>query len=303
MSAMSRPRRKPPADPQKFRVVVGPSTIDGQGAFAAEPIPARRKIGEIRGEPISVREARRRARDLARIMIVEVSERRAIDAARSTDPLRFTNHSCAPNAVLRIRQGRVEIYAMRDVAAGEELTVDYGESHHEGRLACRCGAPRCAGASRPRRPLPSEAHVRRLCRRPRQDSARRVRAKPARFQNAARSGAGSSRSCATAARPSVVAGSESSTWRAPPARRGGRPSRARASASSSGSICSGSMPSARRARSTQPAPRRRRAPAARRREHDEGEAGSATRARRASARRRVPTQRRIRRDARRRAGR
>lgn len=137
--------RRPPADPQKFRVDVKPSAIDGQGAFAAEPIPARRKIGEIRGEAISVPEARQRARGLARIMIVEVSERRAIDASRSADPLRFTNHSCAPNAVLRIRQGRVEFYAMRDVAQGEELTVNYGESHHEGRLACRCGAPRCAG--------------------------------------------------------------------------------------------------------------------------------------------------------------
>jgi SET domain-containing protein len=137
--------RRPPADPQKYRVDVRPSRIDGQGAFAAEAIPARRKIGEVRGEPISVREARRRARTLARIMIVEVSDRRAIDASASTDPLRFTNHSCAPNAVLRIRQGRVEIYAMRAIAPGEELTVDYGESHHEGRLACRCGAARCAG--------------------------------------------------------------------------------------------------------------------------------------------------------------
>lgn len=140
----ARPHR-PPADPQKFRVEVRPSDIEGQGAFAAEAIPARRKIGEIRGEPISVREARRRARGLARIMIVELSERRAIDASGSTDPLRFTNHSCAPNAVLRIRQGRVELYAMRAVATGEEITVDYGESHHEGRLACHCGSPRCAG--------------------------------------------------------------------------------------------------------------------------------------------------------------
>ena len=139
------PTRRAPADPQKFRVDVRPSRIDGQGAFAAEAIPARRKIGEVRGEPISVREARRRARALARIMIVEVSHTRAIDASASIDPLRFTNHSCAPNAVLRIRQGRVEIYAMRDIAPDEELTVDYGESHHEGRLACRCGAPRCAG--------------------------------------------------------------------------------------------------------------------------------------------------------------
>ena len=132
-------------NPQKFAVDVAPSRIDGQGAFAAEAIPAQRKIGEIRGESISVREARRRAKGAARIMIVEVSERRAIDAAHSTDPLRFTNHSCRPNAVLRIRQGRVEFYAMRDVLPGEELTVNYGETHHEGKLRCRCGAPGCVG--------------------------------------------------------------------------------------------------------------------------------------------------------------
>jgi SET domain-containing protein len=133
------------SDPQKFAVDVKPSRIDGQGAFAAESIPARRKIGEVRGEPLSVREARRRARGQQRIMIVELSERRAIDASGSTDPLRYTNHSCRPNAVLRIRQGRVEFYAMRDIAAGDEITVDYGETHHEGRLQCRCGAPGCVG--------------------------------------------------------------------------------------------------------------------------------------------------------------
>ncbi len=137
--------RGAPADPQKYAVQVLASRIDGHGAFAGEPIPARRKIGEIRGEAISVREARRRARELQRIMIVEVSEQRAIDASQSSDPLRFTNHACTPNASLRIRQGRVEIYAMRDIRAGEELVVDYGLSHHAGRLRCRCGAPNCKG--------------------------------------------------------------------------------------------------------------------------------------------------------------
>ena len=132
-------------DPQKFAVDVKASHIDGQGAFAAEPIPARRKIGEIRGESISVREARRRARGQTRIMLVEITERRAIDASQSSDPLRFTNHSCEPNAVLRIRQGRVEFYAMRDLAPGEELTVNYGQTHHEGQLRCRCGAAGCIG--------------------------------------------------------------------------------------------------------------------------------------------------------------
>jgi len=134
-----------PADPQKFAVDVAASCIDGQGAFAAEAIPARRKIGEVRGEAISVREARRRAKGRQRIMIVELNERRAMDASQSTDPLRFTNHSCMPNAVLRIRQGRVEFYAMRDLAPGEEITVNYGETHHDGKLRCRCGAPGCIG--------------------------------------------------------------------------------------------------------------------------------------------------------------
>jgi len=144
MNPYSTPRRV--ADPQKFAVGVHESAIDGRGAFAAEPIPARRKIGEIRGESISVREARRRASRQQRIMIVEVSEKRAIDASQSSDPLRFTNHSCSPNAVLRIRQGRVEFYAMRDIGTGEEITANYGQTHHEGQLRCRCGAPNCIGA-------------------------------------------------------------------------------------------------------------------------------------------------------------
>jgi len=131
---------------QKFAVTVQPSRIDGHGAFAAEPIPARLKIGEIRGEAISVDEARIRATRSERIMIVELSARRAIDFSKSTDPMRFTNHSCRPNARLVIRNGRVEFYARHAIVPGEEITVDYGETHHDGKLACRCGAPGCRGA-------------------------------------------------------------------------------------------------------------------------------------------------------------
>ena len=130
---------------QKFAVKVAPSRIDGQGAFAAEPIPPRLKIGEIRGESITVAEARIRATRSERIMIVELSPRKAIDFSKSADPMRYTNHSCQPNARLCIRQGRVEFYALRAINQGEELTVNYGETHHEGRLRCLCGAPGCKG--------------------------------------------------------------------------------------------------------------------------------------------------------------
>jgi len=145
---MSRQRASPAVERpsyQKFDVLVAPSTIDGHGVFAAEYIPARLKIGEIRGESITVAEGRRRAAGLQRIMIVEVSSRTAIDASRSTDPMRFTNHSCQANARLAIIAGRIEFYALRPIAPGEEITVNYGVTHHEGKLRCRCGAPNCVG--------------------------------------------------------------------------------------------------------------------------------------------------------------
>ncbi len=130
---------------QKFDVLVRPSLIDGHGVFAAEFIPPRLKIGEIRGEAITCAEGRRRAAGLHRIMIVEISPRTAIDASKSTDPMRFTNHSCQANARLAIIAGRIEFYALRPIAPGEEITVNYGVTHHEGKLRCRCGAPGCVG--------------------------------------------------------------------------------------------------------------------------------------------------------------
>jgi SET domain-containing protein len=130
---------------QKFEVAVRRSAIDGFGVFAAEDIPPQKKIGELRGESISLSEARRRAEGRERIMIVEISTKKAIDASASQDPMRFTNHACTPNARLQIRDGRIEFYALRAITPGEEITVNYGETHHNGTLKCRCGAPGCVG--------------------------------------------------------------------------------------------------------------------------------------------------------------
>jgi hypothetical protein len=39
--------------------------------------------------------------------------------------------------------GRVEFYALRRISPGEEITVNYGETHHEGKLAARAGEISC----------------------------------------------------------------------------------------------------------------------------------------------------------------
>lgn len=131
-------------------VATGPSRIAGTGTFAVRPIGARRKIGEIEGERIRQSVARRRAREGAKqdlpLAIVELGDGWAIDATHNRSAMRFVNHSCSPNTYIRICYGRVEFYALRDIRSGEELTADYGETHHEGKLPCRCGSPNCRGA-------------------------------------------------------------------------------------------------------------------------------------------------------------
>ena len=125
-------------------LTVGRSRIVGRGLFAGGPIPRRAKIGEFEGEVITIREARHRARARKVIAIVELVTK-AIDARGMRTGFRYINHSCEPNTFMRRTDERAEFYALRDIRAGEELTLDYGDNHHEGRLACRCGAARCRG--------------------------------------------------------------------------------------------------------------------------------------------------------------
>ena len=120
------------------------SRMVGQGLFAGAAIRARAKIGEFEGEVIGIREARRRARGRRIVAIVEL-EGFALDATDTGRGFRYINHSCEPNTFMRCTPQRAEFYALRAIRAGEELTVDYGDSHHDGTLPCRCGAARCRG--------------------------------------------------------------------------------------------------------------------------------------------------------------
>jgi uncharacterized protein len=128
-----------------FDIAVKKSSIDGLGAFAAGSIPTRRKIGEFDGERISRDEARERASHRHRIAIIELNRNTAIDGSLGGNQTRFVNHSCNPNTYIRIHRGRIEFYALRDIAEGEELTCHYGETHHAGRRSCTCKSANCRG--------------------------------------------------------------------------------------------------------------------------------------------------------------
>src|SRR5437870_5452142 len=57
-------------------------------------------------------------------------------------PMSFSNHSCEPNTI--VSEG-LRLIALRPIAAGEELVLDYSTTELDPfwAMACTCGAARC----------------------------------------------------------------------------------------------------------------------------------------------------------------
>ena len=119
--------------------------MEGKGAFAAENIPARKKNGNLGGEIISVKEGRKLASANKGIAMVEFGIGKALDGSVKPNALGYINHSCGANCYMRVRFPFVEFYTLREILAGEELSCNYGETHHDGKLPCRCVADKCKG--------------------------------------------------------------------------------------------------------------------------------------------------------------
>ncbi|MFN0124265.1 MAG: SET domain-containing protein [Blastocatellia bacterium] len=127
-------------------VTVRKSGIAGKGCFATASFKKWRKIAEYAGERITQDEATRRVAEQKVIRICGVDENWAIDGDKGGNGTQYINHSCQPNCFTRTSHGRILFLALRDIEPGEEITVDYGSSYHEGQKRCRCGAAKCRGA-------------------------------------------------------------------------------------------------------------------------------------------------------------
>lgn len=144
-----------PQAPTKRYWTVRSSSIHNRGIFARCDIPNDEPIIEYIGEKITKAESARRGEALvekskktgcAAVYVFTLNQRYDIDGAKGKNPARYINHSCAPNCEAFIIRGRIWIYSLREIKAGEELTYNYGfdvdtwDEH-----PCRCGAERCVG--------------------------------------------------------------------------------------------------------------------------------------------------------------
>ena len=128
----------------RFRLRVGRSGIHGRGVYAAEQIPARRKVIEYTGERISRRETSRRGLG-PRTYLFTLDNYWTIDGAVGGSGAELINHSCDPNLVSWVFKGHILYMSKRAIRKGEELTVDYHFSEKIEDVPCRCGSAKCRG--------------------------------------------------------------------------------------------------------------------------------------------------------------
>ena len=151
------------AKTSKHKIARRQSSIHGNGVFAVEPIAKGERIVRYKGKLRShaeVDEAYGAIEENGHTFLFTLNDTYVIDGNEDGNIARWINHSCAPNceAVLeeddkgRPHKDKVYVEATRDIAAGEELSYNYGivleEAYTPALKAlwgCRCGAPDCTG--------------------------------------------------------------------------------------------------------------------------------------------------------------
>ena len=91
-------------------VYVDDSPIHGKGLFARTFIPSGTVIGVVQGRPTT--------KDGAHVLWIDENSGFHVQC-----DLRYINHSDKPNAVY---YDNLEVCALRDIRAGEEITHNYG---------------------------------------------------------------------------------------------------------------------------------------------------------------------------------
>ena len=128
-----------------FELKLARSAIHRWGVYAAEFIPAGKKVIEYTGERISRRETKRRSELSKFTYLFTLDPYWTIDGAAGGSGAEYVNHSCEPNLVSRIVRGHILYVALRDIKPGQELTIDYRFDKDVEKVVCRCGSANCRG--------------------------------------------------------------------------------------------------------------------------------------------------------------
>jgi SET domain-containing protein len=152
----TRPLRGKANQTSNGRIEVRESGVHGHGVYATRAIPRGTRIIEYTGKRISWEEGQKQEvqdpEHPHHTFLFGLESGEVIDAASGGNDARWINHSCRPNCEAQEEEGRVFIYALRNLRRGEELFYDYALVPAERRtktlekeFGCCCGSAKCRG--------------------------------------------------------------------------------------------------------------------------------------------------------------
>lgn len=122
-------------------------TAAGLGLFTRRTIPRNRRVIEYKGPILTSEEVGKSSGKY----FFELDDARSIDGSSRENTARYINHSCRPNARGYTTGSRIWVWSLREIGAGEQITIDYGESYfneHIRPVGCKCET--CADKTRGR---------------------------------------------------------------------------------------------------------------------------------------------------------
>jgi len=111
--------------------LIGGGSAYGARLITDQPFTRGETIYQIEGHRITA---------AATYQTIQVGRRQHIE---ELGVIAYLNHSCQPNTLIDV--ARLEVIALRDIQAGEELTFFYPSTEWEmdRPFICLCGAPQC----------------------------------------------------------------------------------------------------------------------------------------------------------------
>ena len=126
-------------------LVIRRSGIHGSGCYTLGPIPEGAYIVQYTGTVLSKDEADDLYSERPDTYLFCLGEGEFVIDGDTVAA--FVNHCCDPNCETDEIDGKVWVIALRDIAAGEELTYDYNlyDGDDDDEAPCHCGVKDCRG--------------------------------------------------------------------------------------------------------------------------------------------------------------
>ncbi len=125
-------------------LIIRSSSIHAAGCYTTRPIKKGERVCEYDGPRFAKAVADERYKDRFVTYLFSCGEDGTVIDGFGT--AMFINHCCEPNCETEEEEGRIYVMAVRDIAAGEELTYEYNlHDSDDAEGDCYCGTAKCRG--------------------------------------------------------------------------------------------------------------------------------------------------------------